>query len=147
MNPNSDIDPQSVGKARWIGAGFVAAFAASVFTVIYTGLMVEGTRSEFDDASRFVTMSVAEEYEIELFFESPAAFEDISLEVSLPEMLELVGPGWSRAASRPVSLEPGPNELAITVRATAAGKGYLVTRVIGDKPIGLNSFFVTVVAD
>jgi hypothetical protein len=145
MNADSETHDTGVGKAHWIGAGFVLAFAASVFTVIYTGLMVEGARSEFDVGFRSVTLALADVRSVKLYFDSPAAFSEVRLEVTLPEMLELADSAGLAVTPLRVALEPGTNELAVDVRATTLGSGYLVARVIGDEPIALDRVFVTVI--
>lgn len=126
--------------AKWIAAGFIGAFAASVFTVIYTGLNVEGSNAEFDAGFRSVTLAPGERRSIELAFDSPAAYAEATLELTLPPMLE------SPAGLAPmgVSLVPGANHFDVVVEATATGSGYLVARVESGDPVGLYRVFVTV---
>lgn len=131
------------GRARLVAAGFIGALIASVLTVIYTGLMVEGSPSDFDASFRSITLAVGDTREIELYFEADAAAPDATLELLLPAgIVELVG----GATERPVALRPGDNRVAVTVRATAPGQGYLVARVGAATQIGLERVFVTVVA-
>jgi hypothetical protein len=132
--------------ARWIAAGFVLAFAASVFTVIYTGLMVEGSRAEFDAGFRTLEIGVGELGEARFFIESEVAAAAATLELEVPDILEPVAPGGAAAGSRRVAVVPGRNEFAVELRAVAAGSGYVIARVAGDEPIGRDSVFVTVTA-
>lgn len=148
MNSQSEKSPAGAGRARWIAAGFVGAFAASVLTVIYTGLMVEGRPGEFDAGFRSITLAPGETREIELRFESPAAFETAQLRLSLPGILEPAGRGDAAASlERTVAVAPGANVYAVSVRALAAGGGYLEARLTGEAPIALERVFVTVAAD
>lgn len=136
-----------MNRARWIAAGFILAFASSILTLLYTGLRVEGPRSEFKAGFRSVTLAVGDKRSIELGFEAAAREPDARLELELPPMLELVEQPGDRKPVLPVALEPGDNRFTVTVRATAAGMGYLVARVAGESPVGLDRVFVTVVED
>jgi hypothetical protein len=140
MDPSVEPKPRS-SRARWIGAGFVGAFAASIFTVIYTGLNVEGTSAEFDAGFRSVTLAPGERRTIELVFDSPAAHPDSTLELTLPPMLELA---TSNSAWRSVAVVPGSNSFPVEIRARETGSGYIVARVEADAPVGLYRVFVTV---
>jgi len=144
MNTNSESS-QGERRARWIGVGFVLAFATSVLTVIYTGLMVEGSPSEFDAGFKSQTMSVGEVRAIEFVFEAQASAPDATLVLSWPEMLEPADASAEASATRPVALEAGRNTVSVEVRASAPGSGYLVARVAAEDPIARDSVFVTVV--
>lgn len=139
MEPSVEPKPRT-GRARWIAAGFIGAFAASILTVITTGLNVEGRRAEFDSGFRSVTLAPGERRSIELEFESEAAHPEATLELTLPPMLELV----AATEARPVAVVPGSNRFAIEIRADEIGSGYIVARLQADVPIGLYRVFVTV---
>ena len=126
--------------------GFVLAFAASVFTVIYTGLMVEGTRAEFDAGFRTFEMHLDEVREARFFIESEVADADATLELELPDIVEPVSPGGGGAWQRRVTVVRGSNEFGVELRAVAAGSGYVQARVSGKEAIGRDSVFVTVTA-
>jgi hypothetical protein len=132
--------------ARWVAFGFLFAFAASVLTVIYTGLMVEGSRAEFDAGFRSVEMRLDEVQAIRFYFDSDRAHAAARLELELPPMLEPATAGGGSGA-RAVAIEAGSNEIAIELRAVAVGSGYVVARVSGEEPIGRDSVFVTVTGD
>lgn len=134
------------GTARWVAAGFVLAFATSVFTVIYTGLMVEGSRAEFDAGFRTLEIGVGQRGEARFFIESETAVASATLELEIPAMVEPVAPAGAAAGPRRVTVVPGRNEFAVELRAVAAGSGYVIARVVGDEPIGRDSVFVTVTA-
>ena len=141
MNAETERKPAAAGRARWIAAGFVGAVAASIVTVIWTGLMVEGRPGEFDAGFRSVTLVVGEVRPIELIFDSPAAHAAAGFALDLPAPLGLAA---GEAATRTVELVPGTNVITVTVRAQAAGSGYLEARLTGDEPIALERVFVTV---
>jgi hypothetical protein len=140
MDPS--VEPKTrAGRANWIAAGFVGAFAASIFTVIYTGLNVEGTSAEFDSGFRSVTLAPGERRSIELQFDSPAAYPEATLDLTLPPMLEIAAPTGARW---PVAVVPGPNTFPVVVNAGETGSGYIVARLQADVPVGLYRVFVTV---
>jgi hypothetical protein len=147
MNEFSGSGPTRKRSARWIGAGFIGAFAASIGTVIYTGLNVEGSRAEYDADFRQLTMSVGEARRIDLVFESPAAFDAANLEIALPEVVRLAGGAGDDATRRAVSLSAGENLVSVEVEATAAGRGFLEARVTADEPIRIERVYLTVTAD
>jgi hypothetical protein len=141
MDPTLEPKPRRTDRARWIAAGFIGAFAASVFTVIYTGLNVEGSRAEFDVGFRPVTLAPGEQRTIELVFDSPAAYPESTLDVTLPPMLEFAAASAKRST---VALVPGSNSFPIVIEAREPGSGYLVARVEAGQPVGLYRVFVTV---
>ena len=146
MNADTESRGRRFGKARWIAAGFIAAFATSVFTVIYTGLMVEGSRAEFDAGFRTLEMQVDEVREVPFFINSEVAEADATLELDLPDFLQPAGPDGGAVWQRRVAVVPGSNEFAVELRAVAAGQGYMQARIAGAEAIGLDRVFVTVTA-
>lgn len=143
MNAKSETDTRRPGRARWIAAGFLGALAASVLTVIYTGLMVESTPSEFHAGFRALTFNVGETREVEFFFETEAAWPMARLELTLP--VGIVAPADGRL-SRPVAAAAGSNRFVLELEGTGPGQGYVVARLVGEAPIALDRVFVTVVA-
>jgi len=146
MNSDSQLPAAVPGKARWIAAGFIGAFVASVLTVIFTGLMVEGSPSEFDAGFHSVTLAEGEVAAIALEFDLRDPVTGARLELNLPPMLERVDTGGGGPAAAALSLDPGSNELSVAVRAVAVGSGYLVARILADEPVALERVFVTVTA-
>lgn len=146
MNAQTEKRAAGMGRAYWIAAGFLGAFAASIVTVIWTGLMVEGRPEEFDAGFRSVTMTVGETRSIDLIFDSPAAHAAAGLSLDLPDSVELAPGEAFDVARRTVELVPGNNVVMVTVRARAAGSGYLEARLSGDEPIALERVFITVEA-
>lgn len=147
MNADSESGKRTFGTARWIALGFVVAFATSVLTVIYTGLMVEGSRAEFDAGFRSLEMKLGEIAEAHFYFESTVAEPDATLELEFPEFLDPVVPRDGASWQQKVGVVPGRNEFGVELRAVTVGSGYVVARVFGAQPIGRDSVFVTVTAE
>lgn len=142
MSEASQAKGSRGSRARWIGVGFVGAFALSILTVIYTGLNVGGYSSaEFDAGFRSVTMTVGDVRTVDLIFESAGDVPDATLSLSVPQAAELVGPD-----EVPVSLSAGENVVPVEVRAAGVGSGYLVARIEAEEPIGLYRVFLTIAA-
>ena len=141
MTPDSESNRHGSGRARWVAAGFIIAFATSVLTVIYTGLMVEGTPGDFDADFRSVTMRTGESRPIRFAFDVPRA-ATARFELTIPEMLRTAG-----GVPTTIELRPGDNEVEVGFVAEQAGSGYLIARALGDEPLGLDRVFVTVTAD
>jgi hypothetical protein len=146
VNADSGSSARRVNTGRWVAAGFVLAFAVSVFTVIYTGLNVEASRADFDGGFRALEMRVAEQREARFIIESEVADADAILELAFPDFLEPVGPGGGAPWQRRVAIVPGNNEVAVELRAVAPGRGYVEARVFGAEAIGRDSVFVTATA-
>jgi hypothetical protein len=138
------LKSDDTGRPGLIAIGFIAAFAASVFTVIYTGLNVQSTSAEFDSGFRSVTMKVADVRTIDLVFESAADFSDGVLTVTLPEMVALVGEEFDQQHQKSVAVTAGGNTFQIDIRALESGRGYLRARVDANGPVGVYRVFVTV---
>lgn len=143
MKPKSETKTAKGRKARLIGFGFVFAFLLSVATVIYTGLMVEGSRADFDVGFRSLTLAPGDVATVRLVFEAEAAAADAVLLLELPPMLAPAAGGLTR----PVEVVAGENAYTVELRAVAEGSGTVVARLIGEQPIALERVFVTVGAD
>ena len=144
MNANSESAGKKGTSARWIASGFIAAFAASIATVILTGLNVQGSGRALDAGFLSVTMSVGDVRPVEFRFESGQAQAEASLAISLPDIV--VATNAAAAGSRQVSLVRGENRFAIEVRAVAPGSGFVVASLDADEPVAGQRVFVTVVA-
>ena len=114
--------------------------------MIYTGLMVEGSRAEFDAGFRTLEMRQGEVREARFFIDSEVAAADATLELVLPAFLEPADPGGGAVWQRRVAVVPGSNEFAVGLRAVATGSDYVQARVAGSEAIGRDSVFVTVTA-
>jgi len=147
MNEAANSRQRKARVAKWIAAGFLGAFATSVFTVIYTGLNVEGSSAEFDAGFRSVTMSVGERRTVDLVFEADAEYPDAWLELTLPDAVRIAGQKYAEAEPRSVAMVIGRNAIPVEIEAIAPGSGYLSARVEADEPIGVYRVFVTVTPD
>jgi hypothetical protein len=141
MDSSDEPKPGRASRANWIAAGFLVAFAASVFTVIFTGLKAINTSPEFDSGFRSVTLAPGDVREIELMFDSPARYAAATLFVTLPSMLDFAEGSGEESS---VGVVPGSNHFTVAVEAREAGSGYLIARVEADEPVGLYRVFVTV---
>ncbi|MGD8339517.1 MAG: hypothetical protein PVH89_01975 [Gammaproteobacteria bacterium] len=130
-----------------VALAFIGAFFASVVTVIYTGLNVEGSRAEFDAGFRPVTLRVGEMRAVDLVFQSESRHPDALLEITLPDAVQLHDGVDYGPAGIPISMVTGENRIPIEIEATAPGSGYLVARVTAGEPVGIYRLFVTVTTD
>ncbi len=144
MTASSDAKPKASTRARWVAFGFLGAFAASVLTVIYTGLMVEGSPEEFEAGFRSVTLRVGETRSVELSFDSAVESQHAQLEISLPEAAGLADDPAERSPRRAVAVSYGQNAYTVDLVGRAPGSGYLVARLIAPDPVGIERLFVTV---
>lgn len=147
MSEASDTRQTEKRKVNLIAIGFIGAFFASIFTVIYTGLNVQGSRAEFDSGFRSVTLSVGERRTLDLHFESASEFPDAVLEVTLPDAVQLPGQVEPGPARRPVSIVAGENTIPFDIAASSPGSGYVFARVTAGEPVGVYRVFVTVTDD
>lgn len=114
---------------RLVAAGFVAAFAASVLTLIYTGLMVGAPGSDPLEGLPSVSLSVEESRTINLVFASTMDIEDVTLLVDLPRGIELAGYEGLRQVRWKTMLTAGKNVLPLELKALAGMGGELTARL------------------
>ncbi len=110
--------------------GFASGFA----TAVVAGLMIWITATLFlpgtpIDQPRILVLGLDQPQTVRLLFEAPAAIEQASLSIHLPEHLRLQGYPDQRELSWQTSLQPGQNILALPVQAIRQGQGELVTRL------------------
>lgn len=116
-------------SAKLIAGGFVAAFAASILTVIYTGLLVEAPKTELAAGLPTVSMSIDEPRVVNLVFTSNSALADVSLLIDLPEGVEIAGYEGRREVRWKTQLDMGKNVLPLELVAHAEARGQLVARL------------------
>lgn len=114
---------------RLIAGGFIAAFAASVFTVIYTGLLVDAPHTEIAAGLPSVTMALDESRTVNLVFASATALDDVSLTIDLPDGVELAGYAGRRQIRWNTTLSSGRNVLPLELVAVEPVSGQLVARL------------------
>jgi len=124
---SADVRPK--GRPRLVAGTFLAAFAATVGTVIYTGLLVEAPRTEIAAALPSVELVVGQKRSINLVFDSATALDSVSLRVSMPAGVDLVGHEGEREVRWRTRLAAGSNILPITLVAAAPATGQIVARI------------------
>jgi len=135
--PTPDFAERALARAktiprrppRLVAAGFVAAFAASVLTLIYTGLMVSAPVSDPAAGLPTVSLSIEESRTINLVFASDMTIEDVTLLVDLPRGVELDGYEGLRQVRWTTQLQAGKNVLPLELRALAGMGGELTARL------------------
>jgi len=122
-------DQASKVAPRLVAGVFVAVFALSVGTVIFTGLSVQAPRTELAAGLPVVGLRVEEPQVVNLVFRSARERQDVMLLVTLPESVELAGyPGQERVEWR-TELQPGRNLLPLELTAHGSGGGQLAARI------------------
>jgi hypothetical protein len=112
-----------------IALTFVAAFAASVLTVIYTGLLVEAPRTRISAGLPSVAMTVGERRDVNLVFTSRTELADAGLVIELPEGVELVGHAGERRIRWRTRLAPGNNIVPLALVAPTPAAGQIIARL------------------
>lgn len=114
---------------RVVALAFVAAFAASILTVIFTGLLVRAPRPEFAAGLPTVAMVVDQTRDVNLVFASSAAVDSVSLHIVLPEGIEMLGHEGEREVRWRTQLAAGNNILPLKLVASEPATGQLVARL------------------
>jgi hypothetical protein len=112
-----------------VALAFVAAFGASVLTVIYTGLLVEAPRTRISAGLPSVAMIAGQRRDVNFVFNAKTGISDAALLIELPNGVELVGhPGEQRIYWR-TRLAPGNNIVPLTLVAPAPVSGQVIARL------------------
>jgi hypothetical protein len=112
-----------------VALAFVAAFAASVLTVIYTGLLVEAPRTRISAGLLSIAMTAGQGRDVNLVFNAKTEVSDATLRIELPNGVELVGhPGEQRIQWR-TRLALGNNIVPLTLIAPAPAAGQIIARL------------------
>lgn len=114
---------------RIVAGGFVAAFAASILTLIYTGLMVGPPKRDSVDPLPLVQMTLDERRTVNLVFAADMPLEDVTLRVALPPGVELLGYEGLRQVRWRTRLQAGKNVLPLDLVATDTIGGRLIARL------------------
>jgi hypothetical protein len=128
------IARRSARGPRWAAAGFIGAFAASIATVVLTGLWVRAPSSKPADVALAVDIAPHQSRTVNLVFAAPNPLDDVALIVELPEGVEIAGHEGRRELGWNTRLSAGSNVLPLELVATGGRGGRLVARLRhGDK--------------
>jgi hypothetical protein len=119
----------SQGRPRLVAAGFIGAFAASILTVVLTGLWVRSPDARRSTALPLVTLAVDEPRSINLVFGSARALDLVELTLELPEGIEVEGHAGRRQLTWRTPFRAGNNVLPVTLVARRGRGGALVARL------------------
>jgi hypothetical protein len=112
-----------------VALAFVAAFGASVLTVIYTGLLVEAPRTRISAGLPSVVMTAGQSRELNLVFTAKSAVSDAALLIELPRGIELVGHAGEQRIRWRTRLVPGHNIMPVTLVAPTPTVGQIIARL------------------
>lgn len=113
---------------RAVAFGFIGAFAATMLTVVLTGLYVRSPRTRAPE-TEVVMLTIGEPRSINLVFDSAATLRDVEFTVDLPVGVELQDhPGQRRIVGR-AELSGGHNALPLVLVAREGGGGQLAARL------------------
>jgi len=129
--PPTDAKPERhkpTLRQRAVAFGFLGAFAATMLTVVLTGLYVRSPRARAPE-TEVVTLAIGEPHSINLVFDSTATLNDVEFTVDLPVGIELQDhPGQRRVVGR-AELAGGHNALPLTLVAREGSGGQLAARL------------------
>jgi hypothetical protein len=117
------------GTPRWVAAGFTGAFAASILTVVLTGLWVRSPDARKPTATPEVSLTLRQARVVNLVFASVQALDDVALSVELPDGIELADYPGRRDVGWNTELAAGNNVLPLTLIAVAGRGGPVVARL------------------
>jgi hypothetical protein len=108
---------------------FLAAFAATMLTVVLTGLWVRSPSARRAPETTVVTLAIGEPRSINLVFDARAPVEQVELTVDLPAGVELAErPGVTRFVGQ-ARLAAGSNVVPLQVVARSGRGGSLAARL------------------
>ena len=119
---------RSSGPPRWVAAGFLGAFAASIATVVLTGLLVRAPKPEPNAALPGVSIAMSESHTVNLVFASADVRDVGSLTVDLPEGVQLSGYEDRRQVQWNTRLQAGKNVLPLELVAVDCRGGHWGSR-------------------
>ena len=126
---SSESRPATRRTPRLVALAFVAAFGASVLTVIYTGLLVEAPRTRISAGLPSVAMTAGEPRDLNLVFDAKTELSEAALLIELPDGVELVGHSGERRIEWRTRLAPGNNVVPLTLVAPAPMTGQVIARL------------------
>ena len=121
------VRPPRRQSPRIVAAGFLGAFAASVLTVIVTGLWVRAPESQQPVSE--VAMSLHETKTVNLVFAAGMPLDDVAMSLELPVGIELAGHPAAHEVEWNTQLRAGNNVLPLELVAVDGLGGRLVARL------------------
>lgn len=121
--------PQPTRAQRAVAFMFLAAFGATILTVIFTGLSVRNASQRRAAATDAVALTVGEPRRINLVFDSRLAIADVEFTVDLPAGVEFDGQAGNRRVVGRAKLAAGHNVLPLAVIAREGNGGSLAVRL------------------
>jgi hypothetical protein len=122
---------------RAVGFAFMAAFGATMLTVILTGLEVRRPSARRGAEVPTVVLAPGEPHTVNLVFDSRAALRDVEITVDLPAGIELAEHPGERRVEGWAVLEAGSNAVPLTLVARSGRGGQLAARLrhAGDQKV------------
>lgn len=114
---------------RAVAFTFLAAFGATMVTVVLTGLWVQSPSARRSAEAPVVTLAAGEPHTTRLSVAASTAVDGAELTVDLPEGVELLEHPGERRVVRRVELVAGPNALPLTLVARGGEGGQLAARL------------------
>jgi len=121
------VNRQAKKSHHWFAAGFGSALAAGVVLAVLLGPM--RTLLIPQASVNAISMSVQEEKNLRVVFQSPEDIQGVELELVLTDGLELAGRPGKRNLRWKTDLKAGKNRLVIPVRALRSGSEALLARM------------------
>lgn len=112
--------------SNYFMSGFMTAVTASfaIWFLTSTAIMQPGNES-----FPLISMAVNEAHTVQMVFDSPDSFKDVTFKLSLPEGFEVAGYPGHTELDWEVDIEKGSNVLALPILALTSGKGELVASI------------------
>ena len=132
------------GASRLVALTFVAAFALTVLTVIYTGLLVEAPRTRISAGLPTVEMIAGQRRDVNLVFAAKTGVAEAALLLELPSGIELVGHAGEQRIQWRTRLAPGNNIVPLSLVAPAPATGQIIARLKADESEKVFRIHVTV---
>lgn len=116
-------------RPRWVAAGFLTAFGATVLTVLLTGLYVRAPRPRGEERPVNVELVFDQPRTVNLLFSSSASLDGVSFSLDLPFGVDVRGHEGRSELEWSAPLATGDNLLALELVATSGSGGPLVARL------------------
>jgi hypothetical protein len=120
--------PKPTRGQRAVALGFIGAFAATMLTVVLTGLYVRSPSARAPE-TEVVTLTIGEPRSVNLVFDSATSLRDVEFTVDLPIGVELADQPGQRRVVGHADLTGGSSALPLTLVAREGQGGQLAARL------------------